>query len=239
MFAGGSLNNIWYFSCLQFYSFDSAAVAAILNPDESLFNASTGQYALEFPFSVTELEHEIINLPQKQSFLLLGRSGTGKTTCLVFRMWCAFKKYWTEATPEARRGLAVSDDINDYNKLFSAVDGEEEQDEAVVADDSSETRSGDMVHLHTVFLTRNPVLRDEVRKCFNAMRKCDDDVPRLPVMITLSGSMTITGFVMESKSTPIHEALPWNGLLRARQTQFREGFQAAIEESLGDATSAQ
>jgi hypothetical protein len=160
----------------------------MLNPDESLYNESSGEYALEFPFSVTELEHEIINLQPdpKQSLLLLGRSGTGKTTCLVFRMWFFFRNYWVNSRYVESTGEVV------YIKRMLAAEAEGAVDSGVdVAEDgkkeegatSAESDHRDMDHLHTVFLTRNPVLRDEVRKCFNAMRKCDDAVPRLPTVL--------------------------------------------------------
>jgi hypothetical protein len=173
----------------QFYNFDSAAVGAMLNPDESLYNPDNDEYALEFPFSVTELEHEIINLQPnpKRSLLLLGRSGTGKTTCLVFRMWWQFRNYWVnnsrfidKSTGEvayAKRMLAAESKESFDSGGDVADNGKEEKHSA-----TEENGQRDMDHLHTVFLTRNPVLRDEVRKCFNAMRKCDDAVPRLPVV---------------------------------------------------------
>ena len=54
---------------------------------------------VDFPFKVTDLEHAIINLRSKPpcSLLLLGRSGTGKTTCCLYRMWASFITYWEHA----------------------------------------------------------------------------------------------------------------------------------------------
>ena len=43
--------------------------------------------AVDLPFTPGPKEHEIIHYQSKESILLMGRSGTGKTTCLVFRMW--------------------------------------------------------------------------------------------------------------------------------------------------------
>lgn len=39
----------------------------------------------EFPFEISSTEYEIINHHETAS-LILGRSGTGKTTCLIFKM---------------------------------------------------------------------------------------------------------------------------------------------------------
>ena len=42
---------------------------------------------MDWPFRVSEAEQRIIELQSPSSIILLGRSGTGKTTCAVFRMW--------------------------------------------------------------------------------------------------------------------------------------------------------
>lgn len=51
----------------------------------------------DFLFRVTELEFEVINLDFNSPILLMGRSGTGKTVCCLYRQWTQFLKYWTEA----------------------------------------------------------------------------------------------------------------------------------------------
>ena len=43
--------------------------------------------AVEFPFKVSPPEREIIELETKTALLLVGRSGTGKTTCAIYRMF--------------------------------------------------------------------------------------------------------------------------------------------------------
>jgi hypothetical protein len=52
--------------------------------------------ALEFPFRLSPTEHDICELPPDplSSILLLGRSGTGKTTCLAYRMWMRHKLWF-------------------------------------------------------------------------------------------------------------------------------------------------
>ena len=73
---------------LKFYSFTSTLVNHILNNIDS---------KVDFPFRVTDTEHAIINLKSKAPILLLGRSGTGKTTCCLYRLWSMFVNYWTKA----------------------------------------------------------------------------------------------------------------------------------------------
>lgn len=79
------------FHILKFYSFSSALINSVLHS-----NYAT---KLDFPFRVTELEHAIINLRPSQPcpIILLGRSGTGKTTCCLYRLWNEFQSYWEKA----------------------------------------------------------------------------------------------------------------------------------------------
>ena len=44
-------------------------------------------YAVEFPFDISMEEMEIIKYSNTAAFIL-GRSGTGKTTCLLFKLLC-------------------------------------------------------------------------------------------------------------------------------------------------------
>ena len=54
---------------------------------------------IDFPFKITELEHAIVNLHPDPPIpiILLGRSGTGKTTCCLYRLWDNFQRYWESA----------------------------------------------------------------------------------------------------------------------------------------------
>jgi hypothetical protein len=48
-------------------------------------------YASWFPFIVTDEEQSVIQAQWQQPILVQGRSGTGKTTCLVYRLWESYK----------------------------------------------------------------------------------------------------------------------------------------------------
>ncbi|OPL33891.1 hypothetical protein AM593_06298, partial [Mytilus galloprovincialis] len=82
------------YSTIKFYTFSSNVALNILH-----------QMKGEFPFRVTDVEYQITNLPFDAPIVLIGRSGTGKTTCCVYRLWYRFQEYWCpkimdEATPE-------------------------------------------------------------------------------------------------------------------------------------------
>ena len=74
------------YNVITFYSFNSSFIQSMLNGDSA---------RRDFPFKEWPKEHDIINMPQgKVSILLLGRSGTGKTTCCLYRLWNQFQNYW-------------------------------------------------------------------------------------------------------------------------------------------------
>lgn len=83
------------FNVITFYAFSSALVQSVL---------SSGNHRQDFPFKGWPEEHDIISLSEGQTILLLGRSGTGKTTCCVYRLWNQCNMYWeTAAGPYIRR----------------------------------------------------------------------------------------------------------------------------------------
>ena len=90
-FPPASANDMEY-HILKFYAFSSALINSVLHSDHAT--------KVDFPFRVTELEHAIINLQPSQPcpIILLGRSGTGKTTCCLYRLWNEFQSYWEKAT---------------------------------------------------------------------------------------------------------------------------------------------
>lgn len=76
---------------LKFYSFSTDLVKTVLESDTSS--------KIDFPFKITELEHAIVNLRPDPPIpiILLGRSGTGKTTCCLYRLWDTFQRHWESA----------------------------------------------------------------------------------------------------------------------------------------------
>lgn len=51
---------------------------------------------VDIPFKVTDLEYLFIKMKFDAPILLLGRSGTGKTTCCIYKLWAIFEEYWRD-----------------------------------------------------------------------------------------------------------------------------------------------
>ena len=77
------------YSVVTFYSFSNGFIHNLLDSEDA---------RRDFPFKGWPKEHDIINLDQNESILLLGRSGTGKTTCCLYRLWNQFRCYWETAS---------------------------------------------------------------------------------------------------------------------------------------------
>lgn len=109
------------YTLLKFYNLSKDLVKTVLQ--------DMGEAEIDFPFRVSPSEQAIIeNDPDPPcSIVLVGRSGTGKTTCAVFRMWArwlAFRHHSTEpfnqifltANPKLRSEVAKQ-----FHKLRAAI----------------------------------------------------------------------------------------------------------------------
>ena len=94
----------------------------------------------DFPFKEWQKEHEIIKLCSKEAILLLGRSGTGKTTCCLYRLWNEFKGFWNPLSPTfdcklPRRVLISPVTIQEVNDEDNLEDEEDSSDIFESSDD--------------------------------------------------------------------------------------------------------
>ncbi|XP_030407141.1 TPR and ankyrin repeat-containing protein 1 isoform X4 [Gopherus evgoodei] len=78
------------YNIMKFHSFSTNMALNIINDMNS---------TVEYPFRVGELEYAVIDLSPKpmEPIILIGRSGTGKTTCCLYRLWKKFHSYWEKA----------------------------------------------------------------------------------------------------------------------------------------------
>mmetsp|Transcript_12027 Transcript_12027/g.24053 ORF Transcript_12027/g.24053 Transcript_12027/m.24053 type:complete len:3243 (+) Transcript_12027:98-9826(+) len=93
------------FTLLKFYELNAGAVKMLLDGQDD---------NTDLPFTPGPKEHEIIHFQSKpqRSILLMGRSGTGKTTCLVFRMWAQYASYLDDSKgPQPNQLFVTKNDV--------------------------------------------------------------------------------------------------------------------------------
>ncbi|KAM8967370.1 TPR and ankyrin repeat-containing protein 1 [Pelodytes ibericus] len=177
------------YNIMKFHSFSTDMALNILSNMNS---------RIEYPFRVGELEYAVIDLnPQPmEAIILIGRSGTGKTTCCMYRLWKKFHSYWEKAELGGgpwivkqtwqRRKYENNNDQHDTEdeettetETSDSTDEEqiplEEEDfgEDVVSQESEEDKeeSVKLEHYHPVFVTKNHVLCQEVQRNFLELSK--------------------------------------------------------------------
>ncbi|NXP52019.1 TRNK1 protein, partial [Heliornis fulica] len=192
------------YNIMKFHSFSTNMALNIINDVHS---------SVEYPFRVGELEHAVIDLNPKpmEPIILIGRSGTGKTTCCLYRLWKKFYSYWEKSSlanspllekqmwqqrqcsevEKARleeEEAELKEDSNDSSEeLVTDEQDQDSEDENVPVgtadaegssyDDREDVQmhnaevSNRLEHLHQIFVTKNPVLCQEVQKNFIELSK--------------------------------------------------------------------
>ncbi|XP_069814576.1 TPR and ankyrin repeat-containing protein 1 isoform X2 [Dendropsophus ebraccatus] len=174
------------YNIMKFHSFST---------DMALNVLSNMNFRVEYPFRVGELEYAIIDLNPKplETIILIGRSGTGKTTCCLYRLWKKFHSYWAEAetigpwlvkqTWKRRKysenvDTAHSDDDEESETELSDNTDEQTLTEPESMDAEDQASDDDEVkdqvvleHYHPVFITKNQVLCQEVQRNFLELSK--------------------------------------------------------------------
>jgi hypothetical protein len=93
---------------LKFYEMSHGLV-------KSLLDSRSGDS--EYAFRMSETEHAVCQLKPSppESILLIGRSGTGKTTCLLYRMFLNYHQYWRSFF---KGQLVLNEGTSHLNQLF-------------------------------------------------------------------------------------------------------------------------
>ena len=171
------------YNVITFYPFDLTFVKSILEGEDA---------RRDFPYKEWPKEHDIINMDSR-SILLLGRSGTGKTTCCLYRLWNCFKNYWSKANDagpllparplvfyhtnpdsdeksDSEDETIVSANSSTYESQINQCESESKSDDSpptLESDDESGLESTtDLEHLHQIFITKNYVLCAQMKKRF-------------------------------------------------------------------------
>ena len=175
------------YNIITFYSVNNIFEKSILGREDA---------RKDFPFKEWPKEHDIINMPEgKQSILLLGRSGTGKTTCCLYRMWNQFHSFWSSENNFIQHKsleFLKSEKKIDMQEVLAKYDGEDESSEICTSDNMVTEK--DQNHestecLHQLFITKNYVLCSQMKKRFydlaagstvstQHMQFEDDDIPK-------------------------------------------------------------
>ncbi|KFO94706.1 TPR and ankyrin repeat-containing protein 1, partial [Buceros rhinoceros silvestris] len=192
------------YNIIKFHSFSTNMALNIINDVHS---------SVEYPFRVGELEYAVIDLNPKpmEPIILIGRSGTGKTTCCLYRLWKKFYSYWEKsalangpllarqtwqqrqcsevekARVEEEESELKQDSDDSSEEQVSDEQDQDSEDEKVPAGTAGAERSScdghedDQIrsaeasncleHLHQIFVTKNPVLCQEVQRNFVELSK--------------------------------------------------------------------
>ena len=141
-------------------------------------------------------EHDIINLPYTKAVLLLGRSGTGKTTCCLYRMWNEYVTYWKKkyacraeelSKPQIASGRedgantpqpkVKSDGDSSTVKIDGDITTMKIEEDITTMKSEEDVDSEDCKYpesdcpLHQIFVTKNYVLCSRLRETSFLMQK--------------------------------------------------------------------
>ena len=167
------------YNLVKFYTLERSLVWSIL--------AATFTEKLEFPFLPDEAEHLIISLAEHRSSLLIGRSGTGKTTIVVQRMWLQFRTrmealrtlHLEAGALSTTRWLGTALPLDDGMGSPMPRDAPPELFDETMVDEPEDGTRGDALSaagtssgaqygaartLHQLFVTANPILRTAVAR---------------------------------------------------------------------------
>ncbi|XP_069071086.1 TPR and ankyrin repeat-containing protein 1 isoform X1 [Pleurodeles waltl] len=181
------------YNIMKFHSFSTNMALNIISEMNS---------SVEYPFRVGELEYAVIDLNPKpmEAIILIGRSGTGKTTCCLYRLWKTFHSYWEKAESVGGPWL-VKNTWHRRKQSISEGEDTEEEDTIDVSDSSDESETSDcsddeankgikgedhcsdanedensnkeekLEHFHQIFITKNHVLCQEVQRNFTELSR--------------------------------------------------------------------
>ncbi|XP_057562024.1 TPR and ankyrin repeat-containing protein 1 [Hippopotamus amphibius kiboko] len=125
------------YNIMKFHSFSTSMASNILNDTTA---------TVEYPFRVGELEYAVIDLNPRplEPIILIGRSGTGKTTCCLYRLWKKFHGYWEKAERAGSPLLAKQIWLKRRLELEPRTEGPRQEEEEDEEEDEEEEEEGPM-----------------------------------------------------------------------------------------------
>lgn len=133
------------YSMMQFHSFPEF-LDAYLKSDVSNYDT---------PICMSPQEHDIIHLPYKgEPIVLCGRSGTGKTTTCIYRMWNEYRTFW-----EKFHSTVLELPQVEFKPAILCEDEQNDEDDEEIKKEN----------LNQVFITKSPVLCSQVQKQFEKL----------------------------------------------------------------------
>ena len=170
---------------------NSGAIPKYHISETTLSSMINSTFMAKFTLLPSKEEHQIIDMNveegelvsmsyHKKSLVVVGRSGTGKTTCCLMRLLKEFLFYWnyvnSDCSPLIPRDVVSSHTIltNSPQIAFDSIDvhGVEYDDETTNDEKTSnfekttEDGQNEFIHLHQVFVTKSPHLAFQVKQRF-------------------------------------------------------------------------
>ena len=134
---------------------------------------------LGLPLKLSYQEHCIVDMDpdetaianmsyQESTILVVGRSGTGKTTCCLSRMWEEFRHYWEILNDNDEPIIPRLNHWRQNSKIQEPSKSNDELSASCMSKTEEQTIPGEdkCDHLHQVFVTKSPYLCQEVKHRF-------------------------------------------------------------------------
>ena len=181
------------YNVTTFYSFDA------INFKSMLLGTNDRR---DFPFKEWHKEHEIIMLNSREAILLLGRSGTGKTTCCLYRLWNEFKNFWNPESSTFRWKIPRRCLIPPSVLMLPAEETEsKEQAESDASQISAETEL--TLATKQVISMANSMVQEDI--VGNSLDKCDDTSASSATSTSASQAVPLSPKVQVGKDMEIIE----------------------------------
>ncbi|GAB1610784.1 hypothetical protein Ahia01_001364900 [Argonauta hians] len=130
-----------------------------------------------FPFEIKEPEAIIVRYDRKRPFIVVGRSGTGKSTTCLYRVWYGYAAYWNNIK------IGNGDPyIRKYSEeTLERSEKDQDATQPSYADQEGPYQREDYTNLRQLVVSRNQSLCEEMERTFGSFcsgqQLCQNHVP--------------------------------------------------------------